>query len=116
MKTKEQKQVIEQAKKIASKVNIKTTNEILTKLGDEDFKISKRVLENIAEWCLNGDTDDEIRKKIDLSKSQWGILLAVCPTVIATSSRYNVEQLLSTVFEKCPLGKVCLHGANSELG
>lgn len=82
MKTKEQKQVIEQAKKIASKVNIKTTNEILTKLGDEDFKISKRVLENIAEWCLNGDTDDEIRKKIELSKSQWGILLAVCPTVI----------------------------------
>ena len=50
MKSKEQKQVIEQAKKIADKVNIKTTNEVLSKLSDSDFKISKRVLENIAEW------------------------------------------------------------------
>ena len=82
MKSKEQKQVIEQAKKIADKVNIKTTNEVLSKLSDSDFKISKRVLENIAEWCLNGDSDDEIRKKIELTPKQWGILLTVCPKII----------------------------------
>ena len=82
MKTKEQEQVMQQVKEMTKKVNIRTTNEVLKNTDIGDFKISKRVLENIAEWCLNGDSDDEIRKKIELTPKQWGILTTICPKVL----------------------------------
>ena len=82
MKTKEQEQVMDQAKKMAGKVKIKETNDMLEGTNIGDFKISKRVLENIAEWCLNGDTEFEIRQKIELNKNQWAILISACPDVL----------------------------------
>ena len=82
MKTKEQEQVMKQVKEMVNKVNVRTTNEILKNTDVGDFKISKAVLENIAEWCLNGDSDDEIRRKIELSSKQWNILITVCPKVL----------------------------------
>lgn len=82
MKTKEQEQVIKQVKEMADKVNTRTTNEVLKNTDVGDFKISKRVLENIAEWCLNGDSDDEIRKKMELKPKQWSVLITVCPKVL----------------------------------
>lgn len=82
MKTKEQEQVMQQVKEMTDKVNIRTTNEVLKNTDIGDFKISKRVLENIAEWCLNGDSDDEIRKKIELTPKQWSILTTICPKVL----------------------------------
>ena len=71
-----------QAKKMADKVKIKETNEMLEGTSIGDFKISKRTLENIAEWCLNGNTEFEIRKKLELNKNQWAILISACPDVI----------------------------------
>lgn len=82
MKTKEQEQVMDQAKKMANKVKVKETNEMLEGTSIGDFKISKRVLENIAEWCLNGDTEFEIRQKLELNKNQWAILISACPGVL----------------------------------
>ena len=82
MKTKEQEQVMDQAKKMANKVKVKETNEMLEGTSIGDFKISKRVLENIAEWCLNGDTEFEIRQKLELNKNQWAILISACPDVL----------------------------------
>ena len=82
MKTKEQEQVIDQAKKMANKVKIKETNDMLEGTNIGDFKISKRTLENIAEWCLNGDTEFEIRQKLELNKNQWAILISACPDVL----------------------------------
>ena len=82
MKTKEQEQVMDQAKKMANKVKIKETNDMLEGTNIGDFKISKRTLENIAEWCLNGDTEFEIRQKLELNKNQWAILISACPDVL----------------------------------
>ena len=82
MKTKEQEQVMDQAKKMANKVKIKETNDMLEGTNIGDFKISKRTLENIAEWCLNGDTEFEIRQKLQLNKNQWAILISACPDVL----------------------------------
>lgn len=82
MKTKEQEQVMDQAKKMANKVKIKETNDMLEGTNIGDFKISKRTLENIAEWCLNGDTEFEIRQKLELNKNQWSILISACPDVL----------------------------------
>lgn len=82
MKTKEQKDALNQVKKMTEKVNVKATNEILEGTSVGNFKISKRTLQNIAEWCLNGDTEDEIARKLELNKNQWAILIAVCPKVL----------------------------------
>ena len=82
MKTEEQKPALEQVKKMTDKVNVRATNEILEGTNVDGFKISKRILQNIAEWCLNGDTEDEIAKKLELNKNQWAILTTVCPKVL----------------------------------
>ena len=74
MKTKEQEQVMDQAKKMANKVKIKETNDMLEGTNIGDFKISKRTLENIAEF--------EIRQKLELNKNQWAILISACPDVL----------------------------------
>lgn len=81
-KTQEQKEALKNIGKIADKVNIRATNEILQNTVASDFKMSKTVLNNIAEWCLNGDSEDEIIRKLELTKKQWGILTTVCPKVI----------------------------------
>lgn len=80
-KTKEQKEALENVGKIADKVNIRATNEVLA-TANADFKLSKTILSNIAEWCLNGDSDDEISRKLELTKKQWNILVSVCPRVL----------------------------------
>ena len=82
MKTEEQKKALDQSKKIIDKVNVRATNEILEGTKVDGFKISKRILQNIAEWCLNGDTEDEIAHKLELNKNQWAILTTVCPKVL----------------------------------
>ena len=82
MKTKEQKNAMDQLGKLADKVDIKKTNEALEGTSVGTFKISKRVLTNIAEWCLNGDSEHEIAHKLELNKNQWNILISVCPKVL----------------------------------
>ena len=48
----------------------------------DDFAMSQSTLSNIAGWALNGASDQEIRKNLDLNKHQWAILCTVCPTMI----------------------------------
>lgn len=57
-------------------------NQLLKKGDVGDFQMSKSTLSNIAGWALNGDSDAEIRKRLDLNKHQWAILCTVCPTMI----------------------------------
>lgn len=63
--------------------DIKFINEMIKKSEDMgDFQISKATLANIAGWALNGASDSEIRKNLDLNKHQWAILCTVCPTML----------------------------------
>lgn len=57
-------------------------NQLLKKGDVGDFQMSKSTLSNIAGWALNGDSDAEIRKRLDLNKHQWAILCTVCPTMV----------------------------------
>ena len=57
-------------------------NQLIKKSEIGDFQISKSTLANIAGWALNGASDSEIRKNLDLNKNQWAILCTVCPTMI----------------------------------
>jgi len=70
-------------KKYNDILDINFINQIINnspKMGD--FEMNKSTLMNIGEWALNGSSDDEIRKKLDLSPEQWGILLSICPTML----------------------------------
>lgn len=75
-KDKTTEQLIKQA-------DIDYINKMLSKSGDmDDFTMSQSTLSNIAGWALNGASDQEIRKNLDLNKHQWAILCTVCPTMI----------------------------------
>ena len=75
-KDKTTEQLIKQA-------DIDYINKMLSKSGDmNDFAMSPSTLSNIAGWALNGASDQEIRKNLDLNKHQWAILCTVCPTMI----------------------------------
>lgn len=75
-KDKTTEQLIKQA-------DIDYINKLLSKTDDMgDFAMSPSTLSNIAGWALNGASDQEIRKNLDLNKHQWAILCTVCPTMI----------------------------------
>lgn len=57
-------------------------NKMIEKSDIGDFAMSKSTLANIAGWALNGESDVEIRKHLDLNKHQWAILCTVCPTML----------------------------------
>lgn len=67
---------------LINKTDIDFVNQMIKKGGLDDFAMSKSTLANISSWALNGDSDQVIRKKLDLNKHQWAILCSVCPTLI----------------------------------
>ena len=74
--------VLDPIKELAKSVDMKLVNEMLSNTELKDFEMNKSTIINIAEWCLNGDSDAEIRKRLDLNKHQWAILVTVCPTLL----------------------------------
>ena len=67
----------------SSVVDLDFVNQIIEHNGTlDDFEMNKATMMNIAEWALNGKSDEEIRKKLDLKPNQWGLLLQICPTLI----------------------------------
>ena len=48
----------------------------------KDFNISKKTLENIATWCLNGEDEEKVRANLELTKREWNVLLATCPEIV----------------------------------
>lgn len=68
---------------LINKTDIQFVNDLIKKSDSmENFLMSKSTLANIAGWALNGASDSEIRKNLDLDKHQWAILCTVCPTMI----------------------------------
>ena len=63
-------------------INMYFVNSIVNTSDESDFALNKSTLMNIAEWALNGSSDEEIRKKLDLRPKQWGILLSICPSLV----------------------------------
>ena len=48
----------------------------------KDFNISKKTLENIATWCLNGEDEEKVRANLELTKREWNVLLSTCPEIV----------------------------------
>ena len=96
-------------KELAKSVDTKLVNELLEQTDLNDFEMTKATIENIAEWCLNGNSDTEIRQKLSLNKHQWGVLVACCPTllVVMQQSRSLAEVLLAgSLFQRAVGGKI----------
>ena len=75
-------EILDPIKQLAKSVDLNDVNKLLAQTELHDFEMNKSTITNIAEWCLNGDSDNEIRKKLDLTKNQWAILVTICPTLL----------------------------------
>ena len=96
-------------KELSKSVDINLVNSVLAQTDLHDFEMTKATIENIAEWCLNGNSDTEIRQKLSLNKHQWGVLVACCPTllVVMQQSRSLAEVVLAgSLFQRAVGGKI----------
>ena len=75
-------EILNPIKDLANSVDMKTVNQLLAQTELKDFQMNRSTITNIAEWCLNGESDNEIRKRLDLNKNQWAILVTICPTLL----------------------------------
>lgn len=75
-------EILDPIKELAKNVDIKTVNQLLSQTELKEFEMNKSTITNIAEWALNGNSDNEIRQKLSLTKNQWAILVTVCPTLL----------------------------------
>ena len=96
-------------KELAKSIDTNLVNELLEETDLNDFEMTKATIENIAEWCLNGNSDTEIRQKLSLNRHQWGVLVACCPTllVVMQQSRSLAEVVLAgSLFQRAVGGKI----------
>ena len=83
-------------------------NEILGDKDVKDFEMNKTTLMNIADWALNGSSNEEIRKKLELSPNQWKLLVTICPVLVYVmkSSRALADTVLAgSLFQTAIGGK-----------
>ena len=72
-----QNEILDPIRELAKNVDIKTVNQLLAQTELKDFEMNKSTITNIAEWALNGNSDNEIRQKLSLNKNQWAILVTI---------------------------------------
>lgn len=77
------KELKQELKKITDTVDITITNKVLDLSGElKNFHFTKRTLENIAKWALDGKSQFEIRQNLELSEKEWMYLIKVCPAIL----------------------------------
>lgn len=88
--------------KITDTVDLKVTNQMLELGGLEKFTITKKTLDNISKWALDGKSQFEIRQNLELSKSEWEYLCKVCPIIVVVMQRsqaYGEIVLAGTIYQ-----------------
>ena len=97
-------------KELAKNVDIHLVNKLLAQTELKDFEMNKSTITNIAEWCLNGESDSEIRKRLDLNKKEWGILVTVCPTLllIMKDSRALADMVIAGSLFQTAIGGIVI--------
>jgi len=97
------KELQQELKNITDTVDIDFTNEIIEQ-GNvlENFSLTKKTLENIAKWSLDGKSVFEIRQNLELSKKEWEYLCKVCPTILQVmqhSQAYAELVLIGSIYQ-----------------
>lgn len=88
--------------KITDTVDINMTNQMLELGGFENFNITKKTLENISKWALDGKSQFEIRQNLELSEKEWKYLVKVCPIILVVmqhSMAYAEIVLAGTLYQ-----------------
>lgn len=77
------KELKQELKEITDTVDIDMTNQVIA-MSEElgSFEITKKTLNNIAKWALDGKSQFEIAQNLELSQKEWAYLLKVCPTIL----------------------------------
>lgn len=77
------KDLKEELDKITDTIDIEITNKVLDLSGEvESFHLTKKTLNNIAKWALDGKSQFEIQQNLELNDKEWKYLIKVCPTII----------------------------------
>ncbi len=64
-------------------INVKSINDLIEITGNRDIgEIKSTTIKNIGKWALNGASNDEIAKNLELTNRQFETLLAICPTIV----------------------------------
>ena len=85
------KQIKKEIDKIADTIDYKFLNEMI-QTGNvlENFTISRNTLVNISKWALDGKSELEIRKNLELTKNEWAYLCKMCPSILLIMERSYV--------------------------
>ena len=77
------KEIKEELNRITDTVDIALMNQVIDLSGQiENFHLTKKTLNNIAKWALDGKSQFEIAQNLELSKKEWAYLCKVCPAII----------------------------------
>lgn len=77
------KDIKDELSKITDTVDIDITNKVIDLSGQiEKFHLTKKTLNNIAKWALDGKSQFEIRQNLELSDKEWNYLIKVCPAIL----------------------------------
>ena len=123
------KELKQELKKITDTVNIELTNKVLNMSEEiKDFQLTKKTLNNIAKWELDGKSQFEIAQNLELSKKEWEYLCNVCPSIllvmqhsqayadiVIAGSLYQTAIGGNTIHKKMPI-KVKDYGYNEDTG
>lgn len=81
--TRNRKDLKKELDKITDTVNIELTNQVIEMSGElEKFQLTKKTLNNIAKWALDGKSQFEIAQNLELSSKEWAYLVKVCPSIL----------------------------------
>lgn len=96
-------------KKITDIVDLDSINAVIKQ--DETLKdliITKNTLQNISKWALNGESDYEIAKNLEISKKELDYLLKICPSILVVmqhSRAFADVVVAGTLFQTAIGGK-----------
>ena len=77
------KELKQELKNITDTVDLDITNQVIEMSGElGTFELSKKTLNNIAKWALDGKSQFEIMQNLELSKKEWDYLIKICPVIL----------------------------------
>lgn len=77
------KELKDELNKITDTIDTKIVNQVIDLSGQiEKFHLTKKTLNNIAKWALDGKSQFEIAQNLELSNKEWAYLIKVCPAII----------------------------------
>lgn len=77
------KELKQELKNITDTVDLDITNQVIEMSGElGTFELSKKTLNNIAKWALDGKSQFEIAQNLELSKKEWDYLVKICPVIL----------------------------------